>query len=360
MDNSEEEEIPEGEEAIAASSKEEFERLTKRKINKKALKEEEEEKAEKPNAVSEGGSTEEIDREASAEEIEPTEEKIDEEIQSAEEQLLEEKKEYQQKINEEIKKYKNADIVATAKATYLLYELPFFKLEPYVLAAITLVTIFLVGMATVGMLDPLFTLVAFCLMVLTAWGFWGIKRFFYMPSKKRFPVFKVFGSGLGALVCEKIDESKVWFSKNLAPTVITNYRAMTEMFTGYPLIIAFEGYFENIDLPNMMRGKANLRLAERLKAAQDEAIEQGMRKERLKQQSIKQSILSNPVAWIGIAILLVLLAYIFFIALPQSDALGKVSEMIDAAGGINAIKAAIATAKAGGESGATVVTAGGG
>jgi hypothetical protein len=223
------------------------------------------------------------------------------------------------------------EILVTPKQQYLFKELPFFKVEPIFYAVATLIALAVIGLSAFGFLALEFLVIPTALFLVVVWGLWFLKRFLYLPRKNRHPILKIFKSGIGLISCEEPKENKVKVGKNLVN--VTNMRAHTEGYTGHPLLIAFEDYWQNLNLGKMLEGKASKQNADDVQALLDEAKEQGARTERLKAQSNVRNTLTDPLFWVTAITLLVLIGSVFFVHMPMQDTMKEMKESIDSLNG---------------------------
>ncbi len=238
------------------------------------------------------------------------------------------KEENKERLDKKMRENKNPDVIVTEKAAYLFREIPLYKIEPIVLAITIVSGIFIGVLVFLGVLDSMFSLLSFGLLAVISGGIWLFKFINYKPNKNKRIVLKIFNSGGVALCCEKIKDNKIQFNRNTEPSVITNLRAHTDVYSGHPFIIAIEDHFENIDVLKTVKGKISSRTSGKVMAALDEAHQQGVRSERMKNMMLGKQ-LDNSWLLIGIIIVILLLGYyIWFMAAPMIDSIAALGESI--------------------------------
>jgi len=237
-------------------------------------------------------------------------------------------------VNEAIEKNPDVEIISTDNSLFLVRELPFIKFEHIALISAIGFGSFISGLAYFDILAPKVAILSFIIVSLVSASFLIMKRVFYLPNKTRKLILRLYGNGLTMLSCEKLFMgNKVSFSKNAEPSVVTNLRAHTELFSGHPLILAIEGYYENLDINKLMGGKISARSSSKVIATLDEANALGVKKERLKNMNVER-VKDNPLLLVGVLlIIIILVGAIVTIGLPAVDSLkelqGSIASLAD-------------------------------
>jgi hypothetical protein len=145
--------------------------------------------------------------------------------------------------------------------TYLTRELPFFRWEwlPYLFMTF-LGIIFFFGDIILILLVNEVQLVHVLLMgmplvltILLMWGMYLIKFFFYMPSGKKILFMPFLKGGAAYMTVINPPEDNIYESKIMHPVVITKYRKHFELHSNKPLIIAPEGFGQNVNIHELLQ-----------------------------------------------------------------------------------------------------------
>jgi len=218
---------------------------------------------------------------------------------------------------------------------FLLRDLRLFKIELWLLIVPIITGLFIGLLSFLNVIPMVFNIASFAIMAMVAGGIFLFKRMNYMPNRERRLVQRFYQSGQSFITCEIIPKGKVSYGNKLAPSIVTNLVAHTEGYSGQPLVLSYEGHYENLNINKVMKGIIDPLSASAMNDALDEAGNEAVRLERLKNMIAGKDI-NNTTLLMAIAVVgVILVAYIWFVALPQTDTLKAIQI------GVEAIPAAI-------------------
>jgi len=164
---------------------------------------------------------------------------------------LEEEPNYEQEGYADKKFEPLSDAQQSEKSKHLIKELPFFRIEPFVMIIVgLLMPIMVLVLQAIGVLAN-GVLIGFLIVLVTMWVMWLVKYFKYLPTGKKVIVARFYKNTGVALSSEKINkEGVVKFDRkgNIPPTQITQVHKHFEMSSGRPMVIAVEEVPQNLSL----------------------------------------------------------------------------------------------------------------
>lgn len=300
-----------------------------------------------------------MDKEKFEEEIKKQEVKEEEEpedlflSQAEYDDLMEKKQMGEETTNEKPVNLGAEHLKNQNNSLFLLRDLRLCRIEHWLLLVPIISGIFIAIFSFFEVIPMFFNIISFALCAVTALGIYFYKKMNYMPNKEKRLVQRIYQSGQSFISCEKIKENKVTFGENAEGTVVTNLVSHIEGYSGQPLIVAYEGHYENLSISQIMKGLINPRSSSKVKAALDESYTKGIRDERMKNEALGKDI-GNGVVLAGIGlIIIILVAYIVLFALPQTEILQAIQK------GIEGLPAVVKSATVAVSSNAQVVDLGG-
>jgi hypothetical protein len=223
-----------------------------------------------------------------------------------------------------------------SQALYLIRDMWLYKNEPIVLIFGSVLSAAMVVFAYLKIIPLELGFLSFGMMLLMTWGVWLIKRQFFLPNKGKRMIARVYQSGQLFITCEKLKEGRVNFGKSSEDAVVTNVVAHTEGYSGQPFILAYEGHYENLNMNRVMKGYINPRSSAKVNAALDKAYDKGVKDQQMMTKLAGQDV-TNGTLMLAIGIIgLILIGYIWLIAMPQAETLEAIKK------GVEAIPSAIA------------------
>jgi hypothetical protein len=218
---------------------------------------------------------------------------------------------------------------------FLLRDLRIFKIELWLLIVPIITGVFIGLLSFLNVIPMVFNIASFAIMVLVAGGIFAFKKMNYMPNRKRRLVERIYQSGQVFITCEEIKDGKVKFGGTAEPSTVTNLVAHVEGYSGQPIVKCYEGHYENLNINKVMKGLINAKSSRFMNDAMDEAGNEGARLERLKNMIAGKDVNNTTLLMAIGLVLVVLVGYIWFFALPQADVLKAIQI------GVEAIPAAI-------------------
>lgn len=184
-----------------------------------------------------------------------------ENIEDDEQETLEPEKEPEKELGKDFEKKPEKELYPTQsfkpidkqflddKSKHLLKELPFFKIEPFILIfAGLLLPITLVVLDIFGFF-PGASIAALMLVIFSMWGIYFVKYFLFMPTGKKVIIERFFKNTGVSLSCEKIPgKGEIEMGDDIPPVQVTQANKHFEMSSGRPLIIAIEEVPQNCSL----------------------------------------------------------------------------------------------------------------
>lgn len=212
---------------------------------------------------------------------------------------------------------------------YLLRELRLFKIEMWLLIVPIITGLFIGVLSFFNVIPMIFNIASFAIMAVVAGGLYIFKKMNYMPNKEKRLVERIYQSGQVFITCEKIKDGKVKFGGTAEPSTVTNLVAHVEGYSGQPLVKCYEGHYENLNVNKVMKSIINARSSRFVNDLADEAGNEGARLERLK-NTIAGKDINNGILLVAIALIgIILVAYIWLVALPQTDTLVAIQKGIE-------------------------------
>lgn len=151
------------------------------------------------------------------------------------------------------------------KTDYIFKEIPLFKYEWVLYLVLTLASTILILLAIIGIYEGGFIAAAGIPIVLM-WTVYLAKDRFYLPRGNKKIVMKVHSNSNISFTVQDLKDRVIHFDKNdeIPPTQVTRENRHTELSTGKPLVIAFEGHTENLSINELMSDERQERSAQEL------------------------------------------------------------------------------------------------
>lgn len=210
----------------------------------------------------------------------------------------------------------------------LFKELPFFKMEPYLIMIICVISGVSLALEALGLLIGIaipisFMLIVFILVLfLTKW-------FAFMPSGRRLFVEKnLEGGAVQVLVMKPPKDNKIHFARDdldIPPTTVDRYNKHYEFYTGRPWVKAAQNHSPSYSVYELFEGKRDPVAKENeavLQQTYDAGLLDGMAIALKMKDALKQ-----PMTWVAI---ITLGAIVVLIALGflQLDTLSQIADEV--------------------------------